>query len=78
MDKNEAKAELQRRLLGLLFLILDLLSSKKFVAALGTSIAAYRESGDVWMAIAPMMTYIVAQGWADWGKEKEKVANGGS
>jgi len=50
----------------------DLVTSKKFLAAVGTSIAAYNTDGDIRKAITGAgMAYIVAQGAADFGKESK-------
>jgi hypothetical protein len=65
--------EMKDRLLGILYTILDLLQSKKFLAAISASFLAWQTTGDGWAAIAPLAAYIVAQGVADHGKEKAKV-----
>jgi hypothetical protein len=67
------KAEINDRLLGILLTLLDLLKSKKFLAAIGSSIVAWQTTGDGRAALAPIVAFIVAQGWADYGKEKAKI-----
>ena len=60
--------------------IKTLFSSKKFIAALGSVIAAGCasqgldiETNDIMAILSPMMVYILGQGVADHGKEKAKI-----
>jgi len=50
-----------------------LFGQKKFLVALSAGIAAYRETGNVWAGLAPVVAYIIAQGVADMGKERVKA-----
>lgn len=65
--------EIKDRLLGIVYTLLDLLQSKKFLAAVSASFLSWQTTGDGWAAVAPMAAYIVAQGVADHGKEKAKI-----
>lgn len=66
--------EIERRLGGIFLALLDLVSSKKFLVALGTGLTGWYQSGDVRYLVAALLVYIGAQGVADIGKEKEKEA----
>ena len=61
--------------------IKEFVGSKKFIMAIaGTVVAATGKVGlelpteTVALLIAPLMTYLVSQGWADYGKEAAKIA----
>ena len=61
--------------------IATMLSSKKFLAALGTVILIVLEDVGVPIpeeVVVPLVAYIVAQGLADIGKERAKAEQGGS
>lgn len=66
------QAEIKVRLQKVLLTLLDLLASKKFLVAVGSGVTIYQATGDVWAAVAPVVTYLVAQGLADFGKEAVK------
>ncbi len=59
----------------------DILKSKKFLAAILASILAFvgmiydLSAPEVGVVIAPLASYILAQGVADHGKERLKVPN---
>ena len=65
---------------GILLMIKEALTSKKFVVTVAGAIAAAAmkigleiPTETVALVIAPVITYLLAQGWADRGKEAAKV-----
>lgn len=66
---------------GILLMIREALTSKKFVVTIAGAItAAAMKIGlelpteTVATVLAPIIAYLLAQGWADYGKEAAKVA----
>lgn len=58
----------------------EMFTSKKFITALaGLIVALFAKIGlelnteDVALIVAPTVVYVISQGWADKGKEAEKV-----
>lgn len=66
------EAEIKLRLQKILLTLLDMLASKKFLVAVGSGVTIYQATGDAWAAVAPVVTYLLAQGLADFGKEAVK------
>jgi hypothetical protein len=63
-------------------MIYDLLTSKKFIASIAAMLVALAArigldlpEETVALIIAPIITYILAQGWTDRGKEAAKIQN---
>lgn len=65
--------KVKERLALILLTLLDLLSSKKFLVAMGTAIGTYQATGDAWVFLWAGLTFVGAQAAADFGKEKAKV-----
>jgi len=63
------KFELTEGLKGIVLTLLSMLNSKKFLAAGGSAVAIYQQTGDLRQAAIPVVVYVVAQAGADWGKE---------
>jgi len=65
--------KVKERLAAILLTLLDLLTSKKFLVAMGTAIGTYQATGDPWVFLWAGLTFVGAQAAADWGKEKAKI-----
>ena len=67
---EQFKKDLINGLYQIIIALLSMAGSKKFLAAVSASLIIWQQSGDAWAAIAPIMVYILAQGFADFGKER--------
>lgn len=73
LDELSPAQEIAARLFAIVLALLDLLGQKKFIVAIGSAVAIYSKTGDIELAAIPLALYIMAQGLADFGKEKAKV-----
>lgn len=65
--------KVKERLALILLTLLDLLSSKKFLVAMGGAVGTYQATGDPMVFLWATLAYVGAQAAADFGKEKAKV-----
>lgn len=65
--------EVTQRLSKIFLALLDLLGSKKFLAAAGAGLTGWYQTGDARMLVGSILTFVLAQGVADHGKEKAFV-----
>lgn len=61
--------EVKSRLGQIILTLLDLLKSKKFLAALGGAVTTYQTTGDPMVFLWASLAFVAAQGIADFGKE---------
>jgi hypothetical protein len=65
--------EIIERLSKILLTVLDLLISKKFLAAIGAGLTGWYQTGDARILVGSLVAYVLAQGVADHGKESAFV-----
>ena len=65
--------EIKGRLQTILLSLLDALGSKKFQVAMVAGATGWYNTGDIRYFIGALLTYVGAQAFADFGKEKAKI-----
>lgn len=73
MEPQTYSQEVMERLSKILLVILDLLTSKKFLVAMGTAVGTYQATGDARVFLWAGLTYVGAQAATDWGKKKAMI-----
>lgn len=66
--------EIKARLGQIVLTLLDLLKSKKFLAAVGGAVTTYQATGDPWVFLWATLAFVAAQGLADFGKEGQAIS----